>query len=205
MSVIPITLVVEPTPDSTLSQWVVKPERYKRFAAELGQYAGITVPIVHEHLSSTQIRDGFVILSSSVSLSESLKKCDNALKEELPRRLILLEISRQKALDELERYKLAAVVDSLRFAEWMAGAPPVFGPYGRRDLASLMGANCASLPFLGSDNYCLLENKTSTRDLPHFLADYLQAYAQAMQNSSMLEKMLRAHIATTDKPTGMPS
>jgi hypothetical protein len=173
-----ITFVVDGS-DGELKKSAADRQRYARLIEDLGRYTRIGVEVV-ENLRRAP-PEGFILLPSRVPLSSSLDACDENVRAGLPKRLILLGVSWQKALEQLEKYKLAGLVDSLRFAEWMAGSPPRFGPYGRRELLRETGAVCASFSSLGSEHYCLLQSdeRQHPGGLPQMLAGYLRAYEQA--------------------------
>jgi hypothetical protein len=167
-----ITLVFESSRRERAAQVALR-DQYERFARALGEYTDVELSVVADLHEAAG--EDFVLLSPHGPLSTLFSTCDS----NLPARVVLLGSSWQTAPQQLEKHKLAGLVDSLHFAEWMAGSPPRFGPYGRRELLEQTGAVCAELPFLGSVHYCLLQSEQHSGGLPHLLADYLRVYEQA--------------------------
>jgi hypothetical protein len=168
-----ITLLYEPSAERKIP-FAAGAERYRRFAEELGRYAGTPVRVVEGYLKSTH-EDGYILFAGSGDVSRSLAECGRERAAQLAPRILLLDVSWQRALEQLERNRLAGAVDSLRMSEWLAHPSSCTGPFGLRYLTKAIGASCVPLPGLRSRHYCLLESK-SHRGMPHLLADYLTAY-----------------------------
>lgn len=164
-----ITLLFEPSADRAIP-FAAGPERYQRLADELSRYAGIQVQIITDVLRNAPT-DSYLLFAGSRDLSRSLSDCAPALAT----RIVLLDVSWQKALEQLEKHRLAGAVDSLRLSEWLARPSSCTGPFGRRYLSKPLGASCVPMPAFCSPHYCLLQS-THHRGMPHLLADYLIAY-----------------------------
>jgi len=125
--------------------------------------------------SPDAVQDGYLFWVTSGDPERLLGGLHPSVAKDLAARTVLLDVSWQKALAQLERYRFAAAVDSLRLGEWLARPPSTAGPFGLSRLASVIGASCATLPSLRSRHYCLLEGERH-QGMPHVLADYLRAY-----------------------------
>jgi hypothetical protein len=168
-----ITLLLEPSAGREVP-FAAGAERYRRFAEELAHYAGTPVPVVKAALNAAP-EGGYVLFAARGDLARSLADCDPEQATRLPGRLVLLDVSWQQALAELERHRLAAAVDSLRMSEWLARPSGGKGPFGLRHLAKTLGVSCVPLPCFQSAHYCLLDS-AHHHGMPHLLADYLTAY-----------------------------
>jgi hypothetical protein len=186
-----ITLLFEPSADRTIP-FAAGLERYQRLADELGRYAGVHVQIVKDALRKAPGGD-YVLFAGSGDLSRSLADCGPALAARLAPRIVLLDMSWQKALEQLEKHRLAGAVDSLRLSEWLARPSSCTGPFGMRYLAKPLGASCAPMPALRSAHYCLLQSKQH-RGMPHLLADYLAAYDWDQRPLSALSSVPMARV-----------
>jgi hypothetical protein len=168
-----ITLLYEPSPDRSIP-FAAGLERYQRLADELTRYSGTAVPIVKDVLRNAPA-DAYVLFVGSGHISRSLADCGPTLAAQVAPRVVLLDVSWQKALGQLEQHQLAGAVDSLRLSEWLARPSSCTGPFGLRYLAQRLGASCVPLPAFRSEHYCLLQS-SHHRGMPHLLADYLSAY-----------------------------
>jgi hypothetical protein len=168
-----ITLLFEPSADRAIP-FAAGPERYQRLADELGRYVGVQAQIVKDVLRKAP-PDAYVLFAGSGNLSRSLADCGPVLAARLAPRIVLLDVSWQKALEQLEKHRLVGAVDSLRLSEWLARPSSCAGPLGLRYLAKPLGASCVPMPGLRSPHYCLLHSEQH-RGMPHLLADYLHAY-----------------------------
>jgi hypothetical protein len=168
-----ITLLIDRPTDPPIP-FAAGPETYQRFAEELSTFAGTTVQIVRDAPVETLL-DGYVLWVTSGDPASLLSRCDRVSASRLAARTVLLEGSWQKALEQLEKYRFAGAVDSLRMSEWLARPSSCKGPFGLRYLAKPLGARCSTLPWFRSEHYCLLESEQH-RGMPHLLADYLAAY-----------------------------
>lgn len=168
-----ITLLFEPSADRAIP-FAAGPERYQRLADELSRYSGIQVQIVKDVLRNAP-SDAYVLFAGTGDVSRSLTDCGPALAARIAPRIVLLDVSWQKALEQLEKHRLAGAVDSLRLSEWLARPSSCAGPFGLRYLANSLGASCVPLPALRSAHYCLLQSEHH-RGMPHLLVDYLAAY-----------------------------
>jgi hypothetical protein len=173
-----ITLLFEPSPDRTIP-FAAGPERYQRLADELGRYAGVQVQFVKDVLRKAPT-DSYVLFAGSGNLSRSLADCGPELAARLAPRIVLLDVSWQKALEQLEKHRLAGAVDSLRLSEWLARPSSCAGPFGLSYLTKVLGVSCVLMPVYRSARYCLLQSKRH-RGMPHLLADYLVAYDRDQQ------------------------
>lgn len=187
-----ITLLFEPSADRAIP-FAVGPERYQRLADELGRYAAAPVQIVNDFLRKAPA-DGYVLFAGNGDLSRSLADCGPALAAQLAPRLLLLDVSWQKAIEQLEKHRLAGAVDSLRMSEWLARPSSSAGPFGLRYLAKPLGASCVSMPALRSAHYCLLHSEQH-RGMPHLLANYLAAYDRDQQPLSAVPSVALARVA----------
>jgi transcriptional regulator with XRE-family HTH domain len=168
-----ITLLFEPSADRAVP-FAAGAERYQRLADELARYAGAQVQTVKGGLRSAPA-DAYVLFAGAGDLARSLSDCGPALAARLSTRIVLLDVSWQKALEQLESHRLAGAVDSLRLSEWLARPSSGTGPFGLRYLTHPLGVSCSPVPALRSAHYCLLQSERH-RGLPHLLADYLAAY-----------------------------
>lgn len=189
-----ITLLFEPSADRAIP-FAVGPERYQRLADELGRYAGAPVRIVNDLLRKAPA-DAYVLFAGSGDLSRSLADCGPVLAAQLAPRLVLLDVSWQKAIEQLEQHRLAGAVDSLRLSEWLARPSSSVAPFGLRYLAKPLGATCVPMPALRSAHYCLLQSEQH-RGMPHLLADYLAAYDRDQQPLSTLPSVSLARVRGT--------
>ncbi len=181
-----ITLLFEPTPDRAIP-FAAGPERYQRFADELSRYVGAQVQIVKDVLQKAPA-DTYVLFAGGRDLARSLADCGPALAARLAPRIVLLDVSWQKALEQLEKHRLAGAVDSLRLSEWLARPSSCTGPFGLRYLTKPLGASCVPLPSFCSARYCLLQSKYH-RGMPHLLANYLAAYDRDQQPLSAVRSV----------------
>jgi hypothetical protein len=140
--------------------------------------------------------DTYVLFAASGDLSRSLAECGPDLAARLAPRVVLLDVSWQKALEQLEQHRLAGAVDSLRLSEWLAPSSNCAGPFGLRYLAQPLGASCAPLPALRSAHYCLLQSQQH-RGMPHLLADYLVAYDRDQKPLGALASVALARVPPT--------
>lgn len=189
-----ITLLLEPSADRAIP-FAVGPERYQRLADELGRYAATPVKILNDVLRKAPA-DGYVLFAGSGDLSRSLAECASKFAERLTPRLVLVDVSWQKALEQLEEHRLAGAVDSLRMSEWLARPSSATGPFGLRYLAKPLGASCVPMPALLSARYCLLQSEQH-RGMPHLLANYLAAYDRDQQPLSAVTSVALARVART--------
>jgi hypothetical protein len=198
-----ITLLFEPSADRAIP-FAVGPERYQRLAAELGRYAGAQVQIV-KHVLRRAPADAYVLFAGSGDLSRSLADCGPVLAALLAPRIVLLDVSWQQALEQLEKHRLAGAVDSLRLSEWLARPSSSRGPFGLRYLAKPLGASCVPMPALCSAHYCLLHSEQH-HGMPHLLADYLAAYDRDQQPLSALPSVALARVlgVLAEGPGGKP-
>jgi transcriptional regulator with XRE-family HTH domain len=182
-------------------------ERYQRLADELGRYAGTTVRIVQE-FSPEAVNNGYLLWVTSGDPARLLGGLRPAVASHLAARTVLVDVSWQQALEQLDRYRFAAAVDSLRLSEWLARPSSALGPFGLSRLASVIGASCVSLPALRARHYCLLEGGRH-QGMPHVLADYLRAYDQDLKplssfSSVMLSRALPPASRSSDASEGPP-
>src|SRR4051794_37477219 len=112
-----ITLLIEPSQGPSLP-FAAGPESYQRFVDDLGRHADTRVQTITDSLANAP--DGYILFISSGDLSRSLAGCDAAFVARLLPRIVLVDVSWQKALEQLETYRLAAAVDSLRLSQWLA-------------------------------------------------------------------------------------
>lgn len=183
-----ITLLLQPSPRSL--PLPAGPERYQRLADELGRHLGTAVRTV-QSFSLEAVRDGYLLWVTSGDPERLLGDLDPFVAKDLAARTVLLDVSWQQALVQLERYRFAAAIDSLRLSEWLARPVGTKGPFGLNRLASVIGASCSPLPSLQSRHYCLLEGGPQ-QGMPHLLADYLRAYDQDRMPLSAFSAFLLA-------------
>lgn len=184
-----ITLLFEPSAGRAIP-FAAGLERYQRLADELGRYAG--VQIIKDFLRKAP-GDSYVLFAGSGDLSRSLADCGPELAARLAPRIVLLDVSWQKALEQLEKHRLAGAVDSLRLSEWLARPSSCTGPFGLCYLAKPLGASCVPMPAFRSAHYCLLQSEQH-RGMPHLLADYLVAYDRDQQPLSALHSVSLARV-----------
>ncbi len=173
-----IILLFELSPNRAIP-FAVGPERYQRLVDELSRYAGVQVQIIRGELRAAPT-DTYVLFAGSGDISRSLRDCGPALADQLAPRIVLIDVSWQKAVAQLEEHRLAGAVDSLRLSEWLARPSSCTGLFGLRTLVGPLGASCVPLALLGSTHYCLLQSKHHL-GMPHLLADYLTAYSYDQQ------------------------
>jgi hypothetical protein len=173
-----LILLFESSPDRAIP-FAAGPERYQRLLDELSRYAGVEVPIVRGELRAAPA-DTYVLFAGTGDLSRSLRDCGPALADQLAPRIVLLDVSWQRALAQLEEHRLAGAVDNLRLSEWLARPSSCTGPFGLRSLVGPLGASCVPLAPLNSTHYCLLQSEHH-HGMPHLLADYLAAYSDDQQ------------------------
>jgi hypothetical protein len=176
---IPITWVDEPRrgpPNSMPSG----SQRYARFINEVGRFAGVSIPLVQGFLREVAPSEGIILLDGSAHPTLVLDECAAEERADLARRLVPIDESRIRIFENLlEPLSLPAAVDGMTLMEWESedpDKPGAYGPYGRRDIAQLVGASCLMYE---SERYCYLHSLTHN-GLPHLLADYLTAYANAV-------------------------
>jgi transcriptional regulator with XRE-family HTH domain len=198
-----IAVFFEPSADRAIP-FAAGPERYQRLAEELGRYAGAQVQIIKDVLRKAPA-DAYVLFAGSGDLSRSLVDCGSVLAARLAPRIVLLDVSWQKALEQLEKHRLAGAVDSLRLSEWLARPSSCAGPFGLRYLAKPLGASCVPMPALHSAHYCLLHSEQH-HGMPHLLADYLATYDRDQQPLSTLPSVSLARVRAmlADGPGGKP-
>ena len=196
-----ITLLIEPSRDPAIP-FAAGPERYQRLADELSRYAGTQVQIIKDILRKAP-DDSYVFFAGGGDVSRSLADCGSELAARLAPRIVLLDVSWQRALEQLERHRLAGAVDSLRLSEWLARPSSCTGPFGLRYLSKPLEAPCTPLPAFRSAHYCLLQSKHH-RGMPHLLADYLAAYDRDQQPLSAVLSLSLAHVERplTDEALG---
>jgi hypothetical protein len=149
------------------------PRRYDRFAQQLQSATQVPVTRRVGKLCDAPA-EGIVLAHLTTDWSTATKTCEPDFARALAPRTVLLGVSAASVLDTLERWSLAGAVDGLRFAEWEAGSSDAPGPFGKRQLAGSIGAEC--VPGFDSGNYCLL-HRAEAGDLVHILGDYLRVYA----------------------------
>jgi hypothetical protein len=186
-----ITLLFEPSSDRAIP-FAAGPERYQRLADELCRYAGVQLQIVKGALQQAPV-EAYVLFAGARDVSRSLADCGPALAAKLAPKTVLLDVSWQNALEQLEKYRLAGAVDSLRLSEWLARPSSYKGPFGLRYLTEVLGASCVPLPAFRSAHYCLLQSKRH-RGLPHLLADYLIAYDRDQRPLSVVPSVSVARV-----------
>jgi transcriptional regulator with XRE-family HTH domain len=196
-----IILLLEPSADGTFP-FPAGPERYQRLAHELSRYAGTQVQIIKDVLRKAPA-DAYVLFAGRGDLSRSLADCGPALAAQLAPSIVLLDVSWQKALEQLERHRLAGGVDSLRLSEWLARPSSCTGPFGLRYLTKPLAASCVPMPSFRSAHYCLLQSEYH-RGMPHLLADYLAAYDRDQKPLSAVPVVSLARLlrALTEEPGG---
>jgi len=179
------------------------PERYHRLADELGRYAGTTVRTVQE-FTPESVKDGYLLWVTSGDPTRLLGGLPPTVANHLTARTVLVDVSWQQALEQLDRYRFAAAVDSLRFSEWLARPSSARGPFGLSRLASVIGASCISLPGLRSRHYCLLEGGPH-QGMPHVLADYLWAYDEDLKPLSLFSGVMLSRALSPTCRSSDPS
>src|SRR5712691_2716371 len=122
-----ITIFVEPRSGRKIP-FAVGAEKYRRFADELGRFADSKVPIVTE-ITVEAWTEGYVLWATSGDPARLLSSYDPEFRSQIAARTVLLDVSWQKALEQLEQYSFAAAVDSLRMSEWMARPSNCAGPF----------------------------------------------------------------------------
>ena len=179
MIAVPITWVYVPPlrpPDAMSSG----PERYAGLIAEIGRFAEVSIPMVQGPLWSVAPLQGIILMSGASHPVVAINECAPERRIDLARRLVPIDVGRTRVFEELlEPLSLPAAVDSMTHLEW-EGADPnkpgARGPYGLREIGRLVGASCL---LFESERYCYLHSPTH-HGLPHLLADYLTAYANAV-------------------------
>src|SRR5260370_4121250 len=111
--------------------------------------------------------DTYVRLAGGGDVSRSLADCG----PELASRIVLLDVSWQKALEQLEQHRLTGALDSLRLSEWLARPSSCTGPFGLRYLTKSLAASCVPMPAFRSAHYCLLQSEHH-RGMAQLLAEY---------------------------------
>jgi hypothetical protein len=176
---VPITWVYEPDrePPTPMS---AGPEYYARFIDEVGRFAGVSIPMVEGFLRDVAPSEGIILLNGSADVVLVLDECAAEGLADLTRRLVPISEGPIRIFEKLlEPLSLPAAVDWMTHGEWEhadPNKPGAYGPYGRRDIGQLVGARCLMYE---SERYCYLHSPTH-HGLPHLLADYLTAYANAV-------------------------
>ncbi len=193
-----IVLLFEPSAGRAVP-FAVGPEKYQSLAEELGRHANAPVQSVTGTLD--QVAVGDFVLFAGGNVSRSLAACSPERAALLAPRIVLLDVSWQKALDLLEKHRLAGAVDSLRLSEWHARPSSCTGPYGVRCLTRSLGANCVPLAFFQSAHYCLMQSSVH-RGMPDLLAKYLVAYERDLQPLSEVPSISLSRIVqnASDSP-----
>jgi hypothetical protein len=160
--------------------WVYEPHdspmfhlgRDRRFVEEVGNRAGLAIPLLEGPLRDVAPTEGFILLNS-FRATDSLMECASAGRHDLAERVIAIDASRSRIFENtLEPWSMAGAVDATSHAQWSqpgrsAGTP---GLYGLRRIAPEIGS---ILEGDGSARYAYLVDPA--RELPHLLADYLAA------------------------------
>jgi len=156
------------------------PEGYAHLVDEIGRFAGVSIPMVEGFLREVTPPEGIILLNGSADTLLVLDECAAEGRLDLARRLVPLGEGQIRIFEKLlEPLSLPAAVDWVTHGEWEHADPDkpgAYGPYGRRDIAQLVGATCLMYE---SERYCYLHSPTH-HGLPHLLADYLTAYANAV-------------------------
>jgi hypothetical protein len=158
---------------------VAGPEQYNRFVAAVERHLGSAVERRYGFLRDVAPSTGFILLDGSAHPEIVLEECSAKGLGELASRLVPLGRSQTRIFENvLEKLEVPAAVDGLSFVEWEAADPDAigaWGPYGRSDIAPLIGAKCV---LYESPRYCYLQS-ASHYGLPHLLVDYLRALVSA--------------------------
>src|ERR1700733_9789700 len=105
-----IALLFEPSREPTIP-FAAGPERYQRLADELSRYSATQVQIIMDILRNAP-DDSYVLFAGGGDISRSLADCGPALAARLAPRIVLLDVSWQRALEQLEKHRLAGALDS---------------------------------------------------------------------------------------------
>jgi len=176
-----ITVIIEPPrllPAGALTHEFTsmrKMREYDRFAAALGGHTTAAVTIAEQFLSEAAV-DGMILLHTSTSIAETLEQCAPNRRENIARRLILLDAHPVRVQALLEQHQLAGAIDVRRYLRWAAHPEEEYGGglYGLRQIVAALQATCAAAPDEQSEKYCRIE-RSKYPDLPSVVAAYLDA------------------------------
>jgi hypothetical protein len=138
-------------------------DRYLPFVEELGRWSTIT-----------SIRQG-VKFSPCCDDGEYVLFVGDVNTVEDKTNIVPLEVPAFDALALLEKHRFPALIDSLRFSEWIHRRQDG-GFYGLRLLADQLNIPTAKLPSLNSKHYALL--LPSPQELPYLFVKYLTCYGR---------------------------
>jgi hypothetical protein len=149
---------------------------FDEFAAALGR--SMTAEIrIDEGPELPPPSEGVIYLCRPDVLDRSVARQTDRV-HSLSSRTVLVDMVRTYALDQAERLSLAAVIDTGQYLRWQNGGGsgrPV-ELFGLKGVGRTVGATWPDVPRLEGQNYALLRD-SQNRELPAFLAAYLEAYA----------------------------
>jgi hypothetical protein len=153
--------------------------RFDDFAVALAAASGAAGRVENgRHLPRSS--SGAILMCTRAVLDESLNDPVD-LKSDAAARIVLLEMRPSEALEQAERWGLAAVVDFSEYITWMDGRPPGTGAelYGRQEIGQRLGATLTQSSVMRSERYALLSHPTFP-DLPDLLGLYLREYVRTL-------------------------
>ncbi len=168
------------------SRDVASDDDVSSFVKALGRQLNMKIESRREHLvDAVSVLADFYILAG-FDCEVELLRCPEPVRADIAARLVPINASRPKIFQKLlERYCVAAAIDSMSIAEWGADPRPgVAGIFGRKDVAEDI---CATQEFLSSERYAYLKCPL-TADLPAFLVAYLMASRRHLHGARCASK-----------------
>lgn len=182
MSLEAITLVIEPSrvdvgalfPNRGIETSDREFYRYEQFAIELQKHTSVPVSVVDAFLRNAPDKGMLLVQPSSYEMVDELP---DDRRQEILRRVVLMQPDAGLVLTNLERFGCAGAVAKRHYMDWLMNSDESLriGLYGLRSIGAELGAECSAA--FASEHYCYL---TSDRfdDLPSLVVGYLEAVAR---------------------------
>jgi hypothetical protein len=144
--------------------------RFDELAAALGRRVG--VPASVSDAADPPLQEGTVV----VCRPDVLHRLAEAVGGTLPW-VIAVDLDRTAILERPEALGLAGAVGVADYFDWLNSAPRPAAIFGRKEIASAIGATVDTRPLQSTPRYTRMTRDGG--DLPALLGDYLLAYAAA--------------------------
>ncbi|MFC0601541.1 hypothetical protein [Streptomyces palmae] len=155
-------------------------EQIDAFADAMSQISQQPIRVIYADEMHGQQNSNLMICEESVAQLISFNWSLD-LSEIMPY-VFLLNVERgAKTARRVESLNAAGAIESIRYRIWRADPDndPGGGVFGKKDIATRIGATWTTPGLWVTDRYCLFEHDMH-RSLPALLAAYLDAYAQAL-------------------------